>query len=161
MQQQKTFLQVIGEALSIGQSAGVEVQGLGEGKVRLVFTPKIGETPEGASEEVIALRAAIAAPFVVTGTPTEIEQAFAFRMSEKTAVLNRGLSALDEIERLASAAKDRATTNAKGAASAKPIPQESDEDNLAGAAVSDAGTVADATQTGSVPATSGSLATHF
>ncbi|MBA1306654.1 PRTRC system protein E [Stutzerimonas stutzeri] len=130
MQQQLTFLQVIGEALSAGQNAGIEVQGLGAGKMRLVYTPRIGETPEGASAEVVALRAAIATPFVVTGTAEEIEQAFSARIHEKAAVVNRGLSALDEIDRLANAAKANAKGSAKGAASPAPNAQDTEDDDL-------------------------------
>lgn len=130
MQQQLTFLQVIGAALSAGQNAGIEVQGLGAGKMRLVYTPRIGETPEGASAEVVALRAAIATPFVVTGTAEEIEQAFSARIHEKAAVVNRGLSALDEIDRLANAAKANAKGSAKGAASPAPNAQDTEDDEV-------------------------------
>ena len=105
MHQTQTFLQAVGSTLAIGQGASIDIQGIGDGKIKLIYSPKIGETPEGASSEVVALRADIAVPFVVTGTAVEIEEAFAARLREKSAVVTRGMSALDEIERLANAAK--------------------------------------------------------
>ena len=161
MQQQLTFLQVIGEALSAGQNAGIEVQGLGAGKMRLVYTPRIGETPEGASAEVVALRAAIATPFVVTGTAEEIEQAFSARIHEKAAVVNRGLSALDEIDRLANAAKANAKGSAKGAASPAPNAQGSEDDESeAGLGEAD-GALEVAAETTTEPDSDGSISAKF
>ena len=105
MQTNKTILHALASALSAGQSARIDVSGLGDGKVKVVYTPQIGETPEGASQEIINLRAAIARPFIVTGTASEIEEVFEARLQEKATVVSRGMNALDEIDRLAQAAR--------------------------------------------------------
>lgn len=62
METNKSILHAVASALSAGQSARIDVSGLGDGKVKVIYTPQIGETPEGASQEVINLRAAIARP---------------------------------------------------------------------------------------------------
>lgn len=117
METSKSILHAVASALSNGQSARIDVTGLGDGKVKVIYTPQIGETPEGASQELINLRAAIARPFVVTGTAGEIEDSFAARLQEKAAVVSRGMNALDEIERLAQAA--RSTTKPAAAPQAQ------------------------------------------
>ena len=94
--------------LTEGLNASIELQGLGNGRVKLTFTPNLGPTPDGTSNEVINLRSAMSRPFMVSGTADEIEEAFAVRVVEASKVVQRGLSALDEIERLASAAVDSA-----------------------------------------------------
>lgn len=149
METNKSILHAVASALSAGQSARIDVSGLGDGKVKVIYTPQIGETPEGASQEVINLRAAIARPFVVTGTASEIKDAFAARLQEKAAVVSRGLNALDEIDRLAQAAR----STSKPAAAAAPAQasvatdddEERDDDESAeGGAAAPAGTAAEA-----------------
>lgn len=105
----KTFLQSVGAVLTTGLKASIQLEGLGNGVVKLVYTPDIGPTPDNASESVVLLRAAIAKPMIVSGTPEEIEEAFADLIAAKSKGVSRGLSALDEIERLASKAIDDAT----------------------------------------------------
>ncbi|MCP1515681.1 PRTRC system protein E [Pseudomonas rhodesiae] len=100
----QTFLQSVGAVLTNGLKATVELQGVGEGRIKLVYTPDIGATPDNATQSLMKLRAAIAKPLVVTGSPLEIEEAFALLVGEKSAVVKRGLSALDDIERIAEAA---------------------------------------------------------
>lgn len=124
----QTFLQAIGSVLTNGLKATVELHGIGEGKIKLVYTPDIGPIPEKASDSEVKLRAAIAKPMVVSGTPLEIEEAFKGLIDTKAAVVGRGLSALDEMERLASAA----VAAAKGAATATAAPAQptpSDDDD--------------------------------
>lgn len=124
-----TFLQSVGAVLTTGLKATVELHGLGDGKIKLLYTPDIGPTPENASEAVVQLRSAIAKPMVVSGTPEEIEEAFAELIASKSAVVRRGLSALDEIERLANKAVEEAKSKpaAKAAAPASS-PDESEDD---------------------------------
>lgn len=148
METNQSILHAVASALSAGQSARIDVSGLGDGKVKVIYTPQIGETPEGASQEVINLRAAIARPFVVTGTASEIKDAFAARLQEKAAVVSRGLNALDEIDRLAQAAR----STSKPAAAAAPAQasvatdddEERDDENAEGGAAAPAGTAAEA-----------------
>lgn len=121
----QTFLQAIGSVLTNGLKATVELQGLGEGKIKLVYTPDIGPIPEKASESEVKLRSAIAKPMVVSGTPLEIEEAFKALVESKAAVVGRGLSALDEMERLASAA----VADAKGAPKATSTPAQPSSDD--------------------------------
>ncbi|EPJ5561935.1 PRTRC system protein E [Pseudomonas aeruginosa] len=148
METNKSILHAVASALSAGQSARIDVSGLGDGKVKVIYTPQIGETPEGASQEVINLRAAIARPFVVTGNASEIKDAFAARLQEKAAVVSRGLNALDEIDRLAQAAR----STSKPAAAAAPAQasvatdddEERDDESAEGGAAAPAGTAAEA-----------------
>ncbi|MFG0337686.1 PRTRC system protein E [Pseudomonas sp. zjy_13] len=99
-----TFLQSVGAVLTSGLKAVVEINGVGDGKIKLIYSPEIGPTPDNASDEVIKLRSAISRPLIITGTPDEVELAFAQKIEESAHVVKRGLSALDEIERLSSAA---------------------------------------------------------
>lgn len=148
METNKSILHAVASALSAGQSARIDVSGLGDGKVKVIYTPQIGETPEGASQEVINLRAAIARPFVVTGNASEIKDAFAARLQEKAAVVSRGLNALDEIDRLAQAAR----STSKPAAAAAPAQasvatdddEERDDESAEGGAAAPAGTATEA-----------------
>lgn len=120
---QKTFLQAVGAVLTDGLKATVQLHGLANGQVQLIYTPDIGPTPENASEAQVNLRAAIAKPLVITGTPVEIEEAFAERIGEKAEVVKRGQQALDEIARLASAA----VAEAGAKAASKPAPAQTVE----------------------------------
>jgi len=99
-----TFLQSVGAVLTNGLKAVVEINGIGEGKIKLVYSPEIGAAPDNASDEVIKLRSAISRPLIITGTPEEVETAFVQKIGESARAVTRGLSALDEIERLSVAA---------------------------------------------------------
>ncbi|QHF00644.1 PRTRC system protein E (plasmid) [Pseudomonas cannabina pv. alisalensis] len=124
-----TFLQSVGAVLTTGLKATIELHGLGDGKIKLLFTPDIGPTPENSTEAVVQLRSAIAKPMVVSGTPEEIEEAFAELIASKSAVVRRGLSALDEIERLANKAVEEAKSKpAAKAATPAPSGDESEDD---------------------------------
>ena len=70
---------------------------------------------------------------VVSGTPEEIEEAFAELIASKAAVVRRGLSALDEIERLATKAVDEAKSKpaAKAASTAPAVGESEDRDDEA------------------------------
>jgi len=155
-----TFLQSVGAVLTTGLKATVQLEGLADGNIKLMYTPEIGPTPENASEAVVQLRAAISKPMVVSGAPAEIEEAFANLIASKAAVVARGLSALDEIERLANAAVGEAKTKPSAT---PPAPQHvSDDDGEEG----DEGEVeAVAVNQSSAPATApavpGAAATQF
>lgn len=127
-----TFLQAIGSALTSGLKASIEATGMGDGKIKLVYTPDIGETPENASDAVTQLRSAIEKPMVLIGTPNEVEEAFSQRIVEKSAVVSRGLSALDEIDRLVAAAVDEAKASraVKAGATVTDEAEPDDDDSL-------------------------------
>lgn len=149
----KSFLQSVGAVLTTGLKASIQIEGLGNGAVKLIYTPEIGPTPENASEAVIQLRAAISKPMVVSGTPEEIESAFADLIANKAAVVGRGLGALDEIERLASKAVDEAKAKHAGKPAAAPVGRDDDD-----------GDEAEATELqppASTPVAVGSKATDF
>lgn len=123
----QSIIHAAAAVLTEGLKASIELQGLGHGRVKLTFTPNLGPTPDGASNEVINLRSAMSRPFMVSGSADEIEEAFAVRVVEASKIVQRGLSALDEIERLVSAAVD----SAKAKTSVKPqdVQQSRSEDD--------------------------------
>lgn len=129
----QTFLQAIGAVLTPGLSASVEIQGLPNGQIKLMYTPNIGATPENASDAIVQLRAAIAKPMVITGAPDEIEEAFGALIAAKAQVVSRGLSAMDEIERLAGTAiaeaKAKPVASPAGATAASTTANAVDEDD--------------------------------
>lgn len=126
----QTFLQAIGAVLTPGMSAIVEVQGLPNGEIKLIYTPNIGATPDNASDAIVQLRAAISKPMIIAGAPAEIEEAFGKLIAQKAQVVSRGLSAMDEIERLASAAVAEAKEKPSGttaSTNANSIDEDDDE----------------------------------
>ncbi|MDF9779153.1 PRTRC system protein E [Pseudomonas baetica] len=139
-----TFFQAVASVLTANTSATIEVQGLGEGQIKVIYTPNLGPTPHNASDDVVNLRAAICKPMVVAGTADEVEDAFCEHIKKKAVAVTRGLSMLDEIERIGAAAL--ANANAKATAAPAPAPaggdldveeEESDDDDnqVAGNAV--------------------------
>ncbi|HDS0957080.1 TPA: PRTRC system protein E [Pseudomonas putida] len=155
-----TFLQSVGAVLTTGLKATVQLEGLADGNIKLMYTPEIGPTPKNASEAVVQLRAAISKPMVVSGAPAEIEEAFANLIASKAAVVARGLSALDEIERLANAAvgEARAKPSATPQA-ASDVSDAEDEEGDEGEAEANATNPSNAPAT--APAVPGAAATQF
>lgn len=105
---QATFFQAVASVLTAGNNAIIEVQGLSDGQIKVIYTPNLGPTPQGASVEEVNLRAAIAKPLVVTGTADVVESELMGHIKSKAVAVNRGLSILDEIERLGAAALNTA-----------------------------------------------------
>ncbi|MGE8065172.1 PRTRC system protein E [Pseudomonas sp. NPDC089569] len=120
-----TFFQAVASVLSVNTSATIEVQGLGDGQIKVIYTPNLGPTPHNASDEVVSLRAAICKPMVVAGPADEVEDAFGEHIKKKAAVVTRGLSILDEIERIGAAAL--ATAKAKAPVAAPVVSASDDE----------------------------------
>lgn len=125
----KSIIHAAAAVLQEGLGATIDLQGLAGGRVKLTYTPNIGPTPDNASADIINLRSAMARPFVVAGTADEIEAAFADRVASSAQVVQRGLSALDEIERLASAALEKARSKATPATQAPAAAAEDDGDD--------------------------------
>ncbi|MGF6282026.1 PRTRC genetic system protein E [Pseudomonas frederiksbergensis] len=110
-----TFFQAVASVLGANTSATIEVQGLGEGQIKVIYTPNLGPTPHNASDDVVNLRAAICKPMVVAGTANEVEDAFVEHIKMKAVAVTRGLSMLDEIERIGAAALASAKVKAPAA----------------------------------------------
>lgn len=113
-----TFFQAVASVLTANTSATIEVQGLGEGQIKVIYTPNLGPTPHNASDDVVNLRAAICKPMVVAGPADEVEDAFAEHIKKKAVAVTRGLSMLDEIERIGAAALASAKAKAPAAPAA-------------------------------------------
>lgn len=138
----KSIIHAAAAVLQEGLGATIDLQGLAGGRVKLTYTPNIGPTPDNASADIINLRSAMARPFVVAGTVDEIEAAFADRVASSAQVIQRGLSALDEIERLASAAVDKARTKTATQAPAAAPEDDADDDEANDADEQEGGTQA-------------------
>ncbi|MHC5195169.1 PRTRC system protein E [Pseudomonas frederiksbergensis] len=151
-----TFFQAVASVLGANTSATIEVQGLGEGQIKVIYTPNLGPTPHNASDDVVNLRAAICKPMVVAGTADEVECAFAEHIQKKAVAVNRGLSMLDEIERIGAAALASAKAKAPAAPAADAgvdfddEESESDDDQNPG---NPAPVTGDSTQTETKPKT--------
>lgn len=52
----------------------IELNGEGDGRVKAIVSPLVGEMPENASEEQRKLKAALAMPLRCIGSPSAIEQ---------------------------------------------------------------------------------------
>jgi PRTRC genetic system protein E len=125
-----TFFQAVASVLTAGNNAIIEVQGLGEGQIKVIYTPNLGPTPDNASIEVVNLRAAIAKPMVIAGTADDIESSLVNHIKQKAAVVTRGLSLLDEIERLGAAALESTKTRtANASVAATPADDDLEEDD--------------------------------
>lgn len=66
-----TLIPLISQSTS---KLSLEIQGLGDGRVKAIVSPLVGEIPENASEEHRKLKAALAMPLRCIGTPSAIEQ---------------------------------------------------------------------------------------
>ncbi|MFJ2456662.1 PRTRC system protein E [Pseudomonas protegens] len=124
-----TFFTAISQALTdSSKRINIDISGLEGGRVKVVLSANIGPTPAKASEAEIKLRAAIAKPMMLSGTPEEVEAALFERVRSHAEVVNHGMSALDEIRKLSEAAMQAAKpapstpTTAKG----NSVPAEDD-----------------------------------
>lgn len=125
---QATFFQAVASVLTAGNNAIIEVQGLNDGQIKLIYTPNLGPTPQGASVEEVNLRAAIAKPLVVTGTADVVESELMGHIKSKAAGVTRGLSILDEIERLGAAALNSAKAKIEKAAPIAAVGEDLEEE---------------------------------
>lgn len=66
-----TLIPLISQSTS---KLSLEIQGLGDGRVKAIVSPLVGEMPENASEEQRKLKAALAMPLRCIGSPSAIEQ---------------------------------------------------------------------------------------
>ncbi|MCU9528511.1 PRTRC system protein E [Pseudomonas mosselii] len=156
-----TFLQSVGAVLTTGLKATVQLEGLADGNIKLIYTPEIGPTPENASEAVVQLRAAISKPMVVSGAPAEIEEAFANLIASKAAVVARGLSALDEIERLANAAVGEAKAKPSATPPTAPHASDDDDDDDGDEGEAEASAINPSSAPATAPAVPGAAASQF
>ena len=73
----------------------IEIQGMGDGRIKAIVSPLVGEIAEGASEEERKLKAALSMPLKCIGSPNEIEsdldshvRNFVFKRNQWEASLN-------------------------------------------------------------------------
>ncbi|MBM3105664.1 PRTRC system protein E [Pseudomonas sp. V1] len=115
-----TFFQAISQALTdSNKRINVDITGLEGGRIKVVMSANLGPTPAKASEAECKLRAAIAKPLLLSGTPEEVEGALFERVRTHAEVVNHGMSALDEIRKLSEAAISHAKTPAAKQATPK------------------------------------------
>lgn len=110
-----------------------DIQGQGNGQVKVVLTAKLGPVSDKASKEEKALHAAVATPLVVVGSPGDVEAALVGRLDGFVEQVTIGTVALEQVRDLASKAVAAATSK-KGSSSKAPAPSaeesevESDDD---------------------------------
>lgn len=139
-----TFFQSIAAGLTgQNQSLNIDVQGLGDGQLKLLISANLGPIPENADTQETKLRVALSRPLIVTGTPEQIEEGLASRLASHAQAVNEGLSMLDEIRSIGAEAvaqakgktKQEATaassgaTEADGEADTAAVTQPSVQDN--------------------------------
>ncbi|EPJ2933969.1 PRTRC system protein E [Pseudomonas aeruginosa] len=127
-----TFFTAISQALTdSNKRINIDVSGLEGGRVKVVLSANIGPTPAKASEAEIKLRAAIAKPMMLSGTPEEVETALFERVRSHAEVVNHGMTALDEIRKLSEAAVQAAkpAPSAPTAAKGNSAAAEDDSDD--------------------------------
>ncbi|HGN1512438.1 MULTISPECIES: PRTRC system protein E [Pseudomonas] len=116
-----TFFTAVSQALTdSSKHLNIDIAGLEGGRIKVTLSANIGVTPESASPAEKKLRAAIAKPMVLSGTPEEVETALYARVSAHAEVVNTGLSALDEIRKLSAAAVEAAKPSKSAAKPVQP-----------------------------------------
>lgn len=120
-----TFFTAVSQAVAMSkQRINVDIEGLGDGRIKVLLSANLGPTPESASASEVQLRAALAKPLLVSGTPEEVEEALHERVKAHAAVLNEGESLLEQIRSLGA----KAMAERKGDAPATAAQPEEDDD---------------------------------
>ncbi|HHG4594546.1 PRTRC system protein E [Pseudomonas aeruginosa] len=121
-----TFFTAVSQAVAMSkQRINVDIEGLGDGRIKVLLSANLGPTPENASASEVQLRAALAKPLLVSGTPEEVEEALHERVKAHAAVINEGASLLEQIRSLGA----KAMAERKGGAPATAAqPEEEDDD---------------------------------
>jgi PRTRC genetic system protein E len=106
-----SFFQSIAAGLTgQNQSLNIDVQGVGNGQLKVLISANLGPIPENAGTHETKLRVALSRPLIVTGTPEQIEEGLASRLAVHAQAVNEGLSMLDEIRSIGA----EAVAQAKG-----------------------------------------------
>lgn len=96
-----TFFAAVAPAVANAkQRITVDIEGLGEGRIKVLLSANLGQTPEKATDAEAALRAALSKPLVVAGTPAEVEAALLDRVTHHVQVVNEGSAMLEQIRSL-------------------------------------------------------------
>jgi PRTRC genetic system protein E len=136
-----TFFTAASKALTdSSKHLNIDITGLEGGRIKVTLSANIGVTPESASPAEKKLRAAIAKPMVLSGTPDEVEAALYARVSAHAEVVSTGMSALDEIRKLSAAAVEAAKPNKSAAKPVQPpanAASQGDDDDLDDAELND------------------------
>lgn len=91
-----------------GTSIGIEMLGGKDGQVKVRISPELGPTPANATEEEAQLRALMAAPLTLMGTPEEIDDLLTKRLSERAPIQASGAEALNSLAAKMAAASKQA-----------------------------------------------------
>ena len=121
-----------------GDRISFEVSFLGNNEIRVMATPDLGPTPSNATDEEVELRAALASPLTITGTPEEVDTLLTEHLMRRQAVQREGVTALASLEARIKQASEKAgkadptkaatktakaTKSATAAAPADPVPE--------------------------------------
>lgn len=141
-----TFFAAVSRALTEqSKSVFIEVSGAGEGRIRVVITPDIGQVPADATPEAAQVYSLMARPLLVSGTPDEVESSLVARLGQLTALLDEGESTLQALREI----------KAKASVAAPTAP------NLPATPVGDSVVDEPAAQTAEAPNTTGSIGSNF
>lgn len=104
-----TFFTAISQAVTgANKRINVDIEGLSEGRIKVLLSANLGPTPENACDSEIKLRAAIAMPLLVSGTAEEVEAALYQRVRSHALAINEGAAMLEQIRSLGSKAVEEA-----------------------------------------------------
>lgn len=99
-----------------------EVVEAGSGEITVRITPDLGATPSNASEEEANLRALLAVPMTLTGTPAEVDGMLDEHLSKRAPIQKSGSDALAGL-----ASKVAKATEAANSAKPKAAPKQGGE----------------------------------
>ncbi|MCG8911015.1 PRTRC system protein E [Pseudomonas sp. DP-17] len=152
-----TFFSAVAPAVANAkQRITVDIEGLGEGRIKVLLSANLGPTPEKATDAEAALRAALAKPLVVAGTPAEVEAALLDRVTHHVQAVNEGSAMLEQIRSLG--AQAIAAVQKPATKPAAPVEASDEDDDEAGDSQPPA---AEHTQQPAAPAPFDNLAASF
>lgn len=100
-----------------GQRVSFDFSCMGNDSYKVLIRADIGATPSNASDKEVYLRAAIATPFLMTGSITQIANDFDARLSSHIGALDEAKSQLSAIN---AAVQKAAKSSSNGTNSTKP-----------------------------------------
>lgn len=108
-----TFFTAIAAALAGTQHRiNVAIESAPADALKVMITADLGPTPEQASSSEVQLRTAMCRPLLLVGNALEIEASLLQRLTQHVQALNEGVSLLEEIRSIGSAAQANAATKA-------------------------------------------------
>lgn len=95
-------------ASSEGSRLTLEITGAGNGQIKVRVTPDLGPTPSNATDEEVTLRALMATPITILGTPEEADTLLTEQLEKRTPIQASGASALNDLAAKMAAATQKA-----------------------------------------------------